>query len=67
MNRLPRNSADLIRQLDENEGPLRVSPKDTLAEIHYKAGRRAVIDALLIKLEAFEAEQGHFQVINSEG
>lgn len=67
MDRLPRNSADLIRQLDENEGPLRVSPKDTQAEIHHKAGRRAVIDELLIKLDAFEAEQGQFQVINPEG
>ena len=64
MNRLPRNSADLIRQLDENEGPLRVSPKDTEADIYHKAGRRAIIDELLVKLESFEAEQGNFQVIN---
>lgn len=67
MTGIPRNSTALIRQLDENEGPLRVSPKDTQAEIQHRAGRRAIIDELLIKLEALEVEQGHFQVIDTEG
>ena len=60
MRKLPMLTCDLIRQLDEEEGPLNVKVSSTMAEIQRNAGRRELIDSLVAMLNR---EQPHHKVL----
>lgn len=63
MEKLPSLTSELIRQLDADEGQLTVSPGMSMDKIMFQAGRRSLIDELLIKLEESKEEhqvlEGH--------
>ena len=54
MKEIPMLSANLIEQLDEDEPKLSVKPGMSKDDIMYRAGRRSLIEELLVRQEYYE-------------
>lgn len=61
MKPIPTLSADLIRELDADEGKLEIKPNDDVKAIMWKAGRRSLIDLLKYRLEKTEESNNVFK------
>ena len=65
MKQIPTLSADLIRQLAKDEPELSIKPDLTKAVIMFMAGRRAVIEELLVRQEYYDKQKSNEIQISS--
>lgn len=52
MNQLPQFAADLVRELDKSTPARCMGANESLTDAHRYAGKRELVDSLLLRLEA---------------